>query len=108
MVEQSEGCRGGRTRGVVDNVDIGRPLGVTFLLTVLLIWSWGWSLNEDPAFPNVGPRYEHPAWTQTPAFVPPFNEPSTPRGASKFWSNDPGEDSIFFHGIIDEPLMRSR
>jgi len=83
---------------VVDNMDVGRFISFTIFLTLLLVWSWVWTIDPDPAFQDVG----EPTW------VPPHNEPTNTHGASKFWAGGPMEDSIFFHGIIDEPLMRSR
>lgn len=73
-------------------------MSFTILVTVLLVWTWVWTLNRDPLIHRVG----------TTVFVPPYDEPTNEHGGSIFWSGKPGEDTIFFHGIIDAPLMRGR
>ena len=83
---------------MVDDLHTGRFMIITILITVLLVWSWAWTLDQDPAFPDVG----------KPAWVPPAGEPTNVHGANIFWSGAPNEDTIFFHGVLATPPENSR
>jgi hypothetical protein len=78
--------------------DIHGFISLTVVLTALLVWTWVWTLDPDPAFQDVG----EPSW------VPPPNEPTNGHGASKFWAGGPTEDSLFFHGVLATPPDISR
>jgi hypothetical protein len=68
-------------------------VSVTAFVTLVLVWTWVWTLNPDPAFHDVG----------VIEWVPPHNEPTNSHGATTFWSGDYGEDILLFHGLLATP-----